>query len=51
MLHHAHFDMKGGFRTFAAIGTNGSYAQEVGFAKSRRLPEADIGADCGEISL
>jgi len=41
----------GVFLTFAAISINSSNAQEVGFAKSRRLPEADIGADCGEISL
>jgi len=34
LLHHAHFGTKDGFRTFAAIGTNGSNAQIATFANS-----------------
>jgi hypothetical protein len=33
MLHHAHFDMKGGEPPFAAVCTKVSYAQIVYFAK------------------
>jgi hypothetical protein len=36
LLHHAHFGIEGGFRTFAAVSSKGSSAQEATFAKSGR---------------
>lgn len=38
-------DTKGGVRPFAAPWTNGSDAQEAGFAKPRAITEADIQID------
>jgi hypothetical protein len=48
MLHQTHFAVKGGFRTFAALGINGSKAQLVNFAKWRTRPKADLEHACGE---
>jgi hypothetical protein len=39
MLHQTHFAVKGGFRTFAALGINGSKAQLATFAKSHGQPK------------
>lgn len=43
--------VKGRKRKCFEFSLSGCYAQEVGFAKSLHLPEADIGADCREVSL
>jgi len=41
-------DTKGGFRTFAAVNSNGRNAQVATFAKFADLPSADVRSDRSE---